>query len=166
MYFKIISGLLVLSFVTSCQFDASHPYYQAVGKNIRSTEAQKILNQFDEPPETMRFDETYYYIYKQSGVDIRIDSEDTIKAFFLYGEGTDGHRQYMGDLPYSLKFTDTRKDIELKLGPPDKNGGSTTLSYRSSWDKLGISVTYKYADPGRMDNVVAHLVLDSPELSE
>lgn len=127
-----------------------------IGLEINSKVFQDYLNKLETEPNIYKFPDNFYYIFKSKGIDFSINNSDIIIAVFLFSESSDGHRQFQGKIPYNIEFTDNRKMVETKLGPPDVNGGGGVLEYYSIWknNKIKISVTYKSKDQEDMNNKI------------
>lgn len=132
-----------------------------IGLDIKSKSFQAFLSKLEVAPEISRYDDSYFYVFKTKGIDINFNNSNTVKAVFLFTEGADEHKQYQGIIPYDIQFTDTRKDIEQKLGPPNMNGGNGVLNFYSSWNKKGIklSISYKTTDQKDMNNRIRDITL-------
>jgi hypothetical protein len=132
-----------------------------IGLNINSKPFQAYLNKLEIAAEISRYDDSYYYTFKTKGIEIIFTNSDIIGGILLFSEGSDGHRQYQGKIPYNIHFTDTRRDIEQKLGPPEKNGGNGVINYYSSWNKEGLklTITYKKSNQEDMDNRIHDIAL-------
>lgn len=130
-----------------------------IGLDINSKHFQTYLNKLESEPKISKYDDSYYYVFNTKGIDFLFSNTDTITSVFLYSEGSDENRQFQGKTPYNIQFTDTRRDVEQKLGPPDKNGGGGVISFYSSWDMEGISITYKTKDQEDMMNKIHHISL-------
>ena len=159
---------MVLIF-TSCSNSPKFDKY--IGLDIKSKEMQQFLKDLGEPQiskyeaqpgvpaktigeitiQAMKSSPaSTYYNYKEKGIHISLNDRDIVDAIFLFGEGKDGYRQYQKELPFNLKFTDTRKNINEKFGKPDATyGGSSEYNIQcfDSWSKSkGITVTYNTTD--------------------
>ncbi|MDU0372634.1 hypothetical protein ACFPAF_19690 [Hymenobacter endophyticus] len=131
-----------------------------IDQQITSQIFQKFVNEINEQPEIARFDDVYYYIFKYKGLDFLFDNSDAVKCVFLYSESVDNHRQFQSKLPLGLTFSDTRKDVEKKLGPPDRNDGNGVINFYSVWNRYGITITYKDVSQDNMMNRVNHIALN------
>jgi hypothetical protein len=150
--------LTIFSLVFGCSKKESS-FHDLIGLEINSTEIQRFLNRFEDNPEINKYSDAYYYSYKSKGVGLRFSNNDTLTAIFLYSEASDNFRQYQGDIPYNLQFTDTRKNVEEKLGPPDTNGGGGVINFYSIWDNKGVSIFYKTLDQEDMKNKIHHITI-------
>jgi hypothetical protein len=63
---------------------------------------------------------------------------------FYYAEGHEGYRQFSGELPRGLSFSDSRDDVHKKLGPPswqrERNG--RVISEKWVFGDRSLHVTY------------------------
>ena len=150
--------LLILITFLSCKNDNSN-LENLIGKDINSKEFQNYLNELKENPEITRFPYNYYYSFNNSGIDFSFTLTDTIETIFLYSEGSDDRRQYKGQLPFDINFSDTRKIVEQKLGPPDENEVNSIMSFKSTWNDKKICVSYKSFDSQDMNIKISHIIL-------
>jgi hypothetical protein len=63
-----------------------------------------------------------YLTSRKNGIQIGLDSENTVSVIFLYCQGKDGFAQYSGDLGSGLSFTSKLSDVEAALGLPTATG--------------------------------------------
>lgn len=155
---KIIFFIIIM--ITSNSF--SQEVENLIGLEINSKVFQDYLNKLGtEPTITRVLPDNFYYIFKSKGIDFSINNSDIIIAVFLYSESSDGHRQFQGKIPYNIEFTDNRKMVETKLGPPDVNGGEGVIEYYSIWknNKIKISVSYKSKDQEDMNNKIKSITI-------
>ncbi|MCL2021867.1 MAG: hypothetical protein FWG81_07195 [Betaproteobacteria bacterium] len=107
------------------------------GKSLDSPEISEFFRKFGEPPEItgpypILNDEHVYYSWKKYGISVmfRFDKLETI---FLYAENVEGFSQYKGEIPYSLKFSETRQSIEQRFGIPTISGGNDVIQFWVSY---------------------------------
>lgn len=143
---KIVSHLFVIVLVVllaGCsQKNDSMSFSSMVGKNIKGDEIQKWLSKVGDSPKIEKFDDSFYYSFKQKGISLRFDTTEKLTTVFLYSEGADGFRQYQGELPFKLSFLLSRNEIESIMGKPDKSGGKGVINYWVSYPSKGIGITY------------------------
>lgn len=148
---KKLTFILIASMLVSCNTSPKLDEY--IGLDIKSNQMQHFLKTLGEPEinkykaeppvptRTINIDGKIdtismarkgsaamtFYIYKEKGVQISLNDKDVVDAIFLFGEGKDGYRQYQKELPFDLKFTDTRKNIIEKFGKLEEGsfGGSS-----------------------------------------
>ncbi len=130
-----------------------------IGLEINSKSFQIYLNKLKTEPEISKYDDSYYYTFMTKGVEFLFTKSDTISAVFLYSEGSEGHRQFQGKIPYNIQLTDTRRIIEQKLGSPDKNGGGVYSLFYSKWIKEGLTIKYKTKGLEDMMYKIHHITL-------
>ena len=155
---KIILTTIIILNLFECRVkDADLRYL--IGLDINSEYFQAYLDKLETKPEVSRYDDCYYYTFKTKGISFKFTKSDTISNIFLYSEGSDGLRKFNGKIPYNIQFTDTRRDVENKLGPPDENGGGGIINFYSDWGPEGLSITYKTTDQEDMMNKIHHISL-------
>ena len=176
---------MVLVFA-SCSNSSKFDKY--IGLDIKSNKMQQFLKDLGEPkiskyearPDvpaltngtiTLRAEKgspaSTYYNYKEKGIQISLNDRDIVDAIFLFGEGKDSYRQYQKELPFNLKFTDTRKKINEKFGKPDATyGGSSEFNIQcfDSWSKSkGVTVTYNTTDSTNTLATIAQICIHKPK---
>ena len=155
---KCILALIIISFLIGCS-KKENELQRLIGLQITSQPVQNYLNKIDTEPEISKYGDKYYYVFESKGIDFSFTNSDTLQAIFLYSESSDNHRQFQSDIPFGISFNDTRKVIEEKLGPPDRNVGGGVINFYGVWDKKGISITYKTIDQEDMTNRIHHITL-------
>lgn len=159
---KILILITILNLLLlNCSVKSQNKLNDLIGQDINSKVVQVFLNQLGENYTVKRFNNIYYYIYNSKGIDIVFTENDILQSIFLYSESSSDHRQYQDELPYNLKFTDTRKEVENKIGLPDKNGGDGYINYYCIWHDLGIDITYKNEDINDMNNKIHHITISN-----
>lgn len=63
------------------------------------------------------------------------------------------------ELPLGLKATDTREDVERKLGAPDRSL-SATSDYRAYYIDEGVVIRYKSRDEANMNNPIKSISVE------
>lgn len=123
-------------------------YHNLIGKNISDDEVKVFLKTLGSDYE---YDDTYdlgnYYIYDSKGVELSVTKDDILKAIFFKTDILDPDIE----LPLGLKVTDTREDVEKKLGAPDRSLRGTN-DYRAYYVDKGVVVSYKERDRENMKN--------------
>lgn len=99
-----------------------------------------------------------FYDWKSLGLSFRFD-DNKLAAAFAYAQGADGYTAFTGELPNGLEITDTRRDVEAKLGPPPKSGGGGIIPFWVYYPIIGISVGYTSIDQHDPSNAIHHIVL-------
>ena len=109
-------------------------------------------------PTISRHEDVFFATWKDLGISLRFDSLDyTLAKVFLFAQDADGHQMYRGPLPYDLSLTNTREQVEAKLGKPDKTGGDGVIPYWVNFNAAKIHVTYERKAIGDMQNPIHHI---------
>lgn len=82
------------------------------------------------------------YTVKNRGISLNFDQARVLKEIILYAEGVSGFAQYQFPLPESLQFSDSRGDVEQKIGRAREYGGKGLLPCWAEYPYFGICVTY------------------------
>jgi hypothetical protein len=73
-----------------------------------------------------------------------------------------GSQPYQGDLPFGIKSTDRRKDIEARFGPAPESGGGGTRGFSAYYTWLGVSIDFTGVDGKDPNNPIRELFLSKP----
>jgi len=130
-----------------------------LGMDINGDEIQEWLSGFHHLSEISKFDDSYYYNFKSIGLSMKFDNSDKLTTIFVYSDSADGYRQFQGDLPYGLSFTNTRKEIESVLGTPDRSGGGEYFNCWSRYISKGIGFTYNSKNCNDLDAQIHHITI-------
>jgi hypothetical protein len=84
-----------------------------------------------------------------------------ITSIFFYADRADGFSAFSGELPGGLTWSDTRADVERKLGAPQVSGGNGAIPFWSGFQG-GVSVTYRDTSTTAQDNPLHHVALVRP----
>jgi hypothetical protein len=125
-----------------------------LGKVEESEEMAAFRRGLKDPPKVSRFSDIYYHEWKDHGLAFLFDKKGALTTIFLYADGADGYKQYRGQLPEGLRFSDTREDVENKLGEPEK--------LDPAWDvylKRGVCVVYVQRRPDERGNKIHHITI-------
>lgn len=76
------------------------------------------------------------YACKSQGIELGVTMvKRRIRTVFMFRQGVEGYKQYKGELPFGLKWTDSAAAVEARLGRPTQrfsnSDGSVTYSYRT-----------------------------------
>lgn len=99
-----------------------------------------------------------HHEWHQAGIGFRFEN-DAVTAIFLYAQGADDYQEYRGEMPEGLSFSDTRGDVEDKLGRPDKTGGNGVIPFWADFPRNGLSITYVSIDERDSHNRIHHITI-------
>lgn len=131
-----------------------------LGKGSESPEMVEYRKQLEHPPSVTKFDDCFYQSWTELGLSFRFKN-DLLAAIFLYAEGADGFKQYGGELPERLRFSDTRRDIEKKLGNPQESGGEGVIPFWAGYPSKGVEFHYTSKDIQSLGNTIHHITISS-----
>jgi hypothetical protein len=134
-----------------------------LGKNRDSPEVKRFQEMVGEKAEESEFEsgKFFFYSWKSKGLSLSFVS-GKLEVVFMYAEGADGFKQYQGELPAKLSFTDTRSEVEKKLGKPEVSGGDGVIPFWVVYPSEGVLVGYVSKDTKDQKNRIHHLGLRSP----
>src|SRR5262245_3141816 len=75
-------------------------------------------------------DDRYHQIYTAAGIEFGANRDQVVGDIHLFTEGYQGFHGYQGQLPQGIDFSDSRKKVRRKLGPPAWAGGGPTGSIK------------------------------------
>jgi hypothetical protein len=165
-------GLLVVIGFVGCQLVATgrdepkplalSKLTDVLGKGPDSKEMTALRKDLKGEPEIAKFDDCYFHSWKDRGVSLRFE-KDAVKAVFLFADKADGFKEYRGELPEGLKFSDTRGDVEKKLGAAKESGGNGVISFWVTYPEKGLALTYASTDTKDKANAIHHFTLTRPK---
>ena len=160
---KLILSLIIVAIFSGC---VNHPKNLAklknvqslIGLHINSNSIQTYINSLEDNPEISKYDDCFYYVFSNKGIDFRFNNNDTLTTVWLFTKGGkyDTHNnQFEGEIPFKVLLTDNRKEIEQKLGPPkEKDMGIVLFACEWNIEDFRFEVTYKTEDKEDMNNKV------------
>jgi hypothetical protein len=116
------------------------------GGDSRSNNVEIVKHQFG-----------YYYLYKKKGISFKFDNMQgglMLTEILLYNQDADNFNKYSLALPENISFSESRADIEKKIGQPIKSGGEGKIPFWASYSHLGFVITYKSESMTDMDNKI------------
>jgi hypothetical protein len=138
------------------------------GKPIENENVQKYLKSLGSGYEESRIEQWLYYSYRKAGISISFKvspSATIVSRIFLYNQGAEKFDAYRLELPEKLAFSDTREEVEKKLGKPNEiKKYYTTLGMH--YPAFGLQVTYDTFAPEDMKAKIHHIVVGNPEIKD
>lgn len=138
------------------------------GKEITSPNIKDYLAAMGPGYEESRYDssQVFYYSWKKKGVSLSFSTKQPIpmlQAIFIYNEGADQFSIYPQEWPEKILPADTRKDVEEKIGKPQKSGGDGVIPFWVSYPQFGLSITYAGLSTTDMGNKIHHIAITAPK---
>jgi hypothetical protein len=81
-----------------------------------------------------KYDDCFYVSYRSDGISFRFNQEEKLTSVFFYSN-------YLGEMPYNLKYTDTKDIVENKIGLPNKTRRYST-NKSVSYNKKKLHIDY------------------------
>jgi hypothetical protein len=154
-------------------FDDSREFYGLFWRKINSSEISKLLNEIHIKPIISRDNNSVEYKYPEIGVSLHVEILKTLGVERLTwvtmfsGDGRkyrEEYKQYKGILPHGILITDTKKEIQEKLGMPDKWNEIDNEAV-AEYESHGLSIHYWNPTPVTYKTMwVADLEVKSPIL--
>lgn len=118
-----------------------------IGRNIQEEEVIDLISKWGGKPVIRISDGTTFYDFFKEGVGFNLNDEENIHMIFLYSGSKDGkHDRFTGELPYDLGFSDSRFEVEKKLGKAEDIDGQDFW-----WWSKRINVGFK---EGKVEQIV------------
>ena len=130
-----------------------------VGMNVKSSEVQDFLKDKG-TSKISRYDTVAYHCYKDNGFEMITDVNDVVTSIFIFGEGKNDYKQFQGELPHGLSFTDTKEMCRNKFGKPKSiydGNKQFNMQCCDTWD--GISITYSSTNPTDMSATISEVLI-------
>lgn len=83
-------------------------------------------------------EDTYFLKNQDKGIDVLLNSNKIVTSIHLFSKGFQNFNQFVGDIPYSLKFENSMESVHQKLGRPNSYGGGfdhEIFGYIEKWEK-------------------------------
>ena len=148
----MLLGLFYIVSVVIFGQTAEH-FHTAIGSRVDSNIIQDIFGSFVSEPEILIFPESEllgvvrkersFYNFRDEGVSFCFDDNSLLTAIFINGpRSTDNNfRQFSGHLPFNIRITFSRQEIENIMGRTD--GTRTAVRYSiSEWGNKYFEIRY------------------------
>lgn len=128
-------------------------YAGMLGKDVDSPEAKVFISTLKGKTEVNRDVPDFpHLMYLEEGVEIIVNKDYAIHAIFLCNPNIFYKTAFKGYLPYGLKMTDTREQVEAKLGKGEVKAGH--FNVECSWKTKNIEINYKGNEIADMQNKI------------
>lgn len=128
-------------------------YAKLLGKDVDSPEAKAFISTLKGDKEVNRDAPNYpHLMYLDEGVEIIVNKDFYIHAIFICNPNIFYKTAFKGYLPYDLKMTDTREQIETKLGKGEVVEGYSSVE--CCWKTKNIQINYKKKGIDDMQNKI------------
>jgi hypothetical protein len=131
-----------------------------LGKGLDQPEVTAFCKELKDAPEIIKFDDRVHYEWKEHGISFLVQN-DAVSAIHLYADGVHKYKQYRGELPAGLRFSNIRGDVENKLGQPETSGGDSRSPFWVVYAQKGVGVTYISADRQDQANKIHHITISA-----
>jgi hypothetical protein len=138
----------------------------AIGKELHSREVTELIGSLPGLPYGSVHRDGISVVAESAGVQLGVRSDAlarTVETMYLMAPGADGFEGYGGELPSGLSMTDTRADVERKLGRPPQSFGGADFEYCALYPRLGLAVTFATRSPRVMDKPIRDVRLERPD---
>lgn len=138
-----------------------------IGKIRTDKASSELLNRLHSTPVRVTHTENhYYYSFTKDGIELICDSQDRIKTVFIFS-GSDHYGSYIGELPMNLRLSDSRIEVNRKLGKPSASGVDTEgiLGNIPMWDKFYLptySLHVEYGTNGTLRQITLSTLEGDP----
>jgi hypothetical protein len=134
------------------------------GKNLFSPEIKKLIASLPGTPYLSLSPQSARLIDQDGGIAVLFLPDSGVQTIFLFADGSQSYLRYPGKLPHGLLISDTRKEVEKKLGRPlTSGGGGHGLAYHADYPEAGISVFYAKDGLRDPDNPIAEITMTPPD---
>ena len=89
--------------------------FNLLDKKSDDPEFNKLWNNFGNDSTTSSYKDCFFVTYGPEGLSFRFEEDSTLSTIFVY-------KEYNGELPYDLKLSDLKPDVENKIGQPFESG--------------------------------------------
>jgi hypothetical protein len=134
-----------------------------IGKIRTDKVPSELLSRLQSKPVRAAYTEKhYYYSFAQDGIELLCDSHDRIKTVFIFA-GDDHYGSYVGELPRNIRLSDSRTEVNRKLGKPSVSGVNAEGIFGNipMWDKFYLptySLHVEYGTNGTLRQITLSML--------
>jgi len=99
-----------------------------IGQAADSPAALALLRPFEANRTVSDHSDVSYWSYKSHGLSVLLE-QGAISSIIFYADHADEFSEFAGELPGGLEWSDTRADVERKLGAPQVSGGNGVIPF-------------------------------------
>lgn len=109
-----------------------------------------LIKSLGELPKYLKIEDRVYVEFRESGLSLLVHQDERVGTIHFYRENIDSYSEFKMDLPLGIRFSDSRRVIRERLGPPIASGGSIIMDIGGlipAWDlyeKQGATVNIQY----------------------
>ena len=119
------------------------PLFDYVGKRFDAIDIHPTVFQSAKPKIAA---ESLYLYANDAGIQLALTKRTfLVSAIFLFAEGVEKCRQYVGDVPCGLRFAQMREDVRTLLGAPAISmnaGGEGIMAIAHDFDRYETDTHY------------------------
>ncbi len=136
-----------------------------IDKNLKEVESSSLFNNYFNVEDLIKGEDTFYLNNKREGIEIVLSKDLKISSIHLFS-GDEDYKLFTGELPFKIKFSFKREDIQAIFGRPNKTGGghrSLYIEIIPIWDKYYFetySLHFQYSETGIDTITIASLILE------
>ena len=114
-----------------------------------------FIRSLTDNPNVEQIHDSLHMTLPASGVEFTAEIDGGVSAIHIHAEAFQGYRGFQGDLPEGIKFSDSRKTIQDKLGKPSASDTGAVVAFFGKalqWDRFDRAdhiLHIQYADDGR-----------------
>lgn len=133
------------------------PLFAYLGQNFKEIDIYPTVFQSASP---QIMGESPYLNAQKAGMSLALETDNSVKAIFLYAQGLEGFTQYEPPLPGNLRFETTREAIRSKLGKPALSaeaGGTGIMAIEHAFDRyesVKFYLRFEYEEGGKRIRLV------------
>jgi len=135
----------------------------AIGKAADSKEVTALAKKWKSKPTVYTISKSRSaHQWKDQGVEMHFKDNAVLVIFIYAANEKQEWTEYKGELPEGLKFSNTRADVEKKLGEPKESGGDNDTPYFASYPEKGLDIHYSSKDLKDKANKIHHIGFVAP----
>lgn len=114
-----------------------------IGQKVSSDLFQSLVGSMPGLPRVYQSRDAFWLNSDAAGLEVQCRTTvPTVRLVTVYVREAHGFAGYTGELPFGLRSSDRRRDVERKLGRPMESSGGDGWSYRAIYRKLGLDIEY------------------------
>lgn len=137
-----------------------------IDKNLKVVCNTELFKKYFSDIEIVSGINTYYLTNKSKGFEIIISKDSIITSIHFFSGNDGSYKPFTDELPFNVKFSFNRDDIQEVFGKPNKSGGghkSLYLDFIPFWDKYffdSYSLRFQYSKDSTETITIASLKLE------
>lgn len=131
-----------------------------IDKKLDDVSNDLMFKKYFENINLIKGEDTFYLTNESEGIELVISNSFIIDTVHIFSGNYMDAKAFKSDLPFNIKFSFSRSDVQEIFGKPNKTGGghkALYIGYVPFWDKYyfdGYSLHFRYAEDNNSIDMV------------